>query len=297
MAQDWFQIKLSVHEESLKEALLNFLFEQGALGVCELEKPGFYLVSFEKKKEVLVCRALSSYLAVLKESDPEAEIQWEISPVDDDNWAEKYKEFYKAQKLTDRFFLRPRWDLETPIPSGMFPVYLDPGQAFGTGLHPSTRLSIKLLEDVAQLYPSTEPLSVLDVGTGTGILAIAAHHLGFGNVMAIDNDPDAVRVAKENLIFNQTPKVLASEIPIEQLIAPFDIIVANILLETHLLLFSHYQRLLKPGGLLILAGLLGGQIQMIEGVFQINGFTPQQKYWLQEWAACSYTHRDPMRRS
>lgn len=291
MAQDWFQIKVTVNKDSLKEALLNFLFEKGALGVCEQENQGSCLVSFEKKQEAEIEKVLNSYIPELKKIDPQAEILWEISPINVENWADKYKEFYQAQKLTSRFFLRPRWDRDTPIPTGMFPIYLDPGQAFGTGLHPSTRLCMKLLEDVAQLYPSVRSLRLLDVGTGTGILAIAAQHLGFGSITAIDNDSDAVRVAQENMAFNQMSGVVVTETPIDQFKDSFDIVVANILLETHLLLSHQYERLLKPGGLLILAGLLGGQIQAIERVFRGKGFTPQQKYWLQEWAACSYTRR------
>lgn len=296
MSRDWFQIKLKVKQDSLREALINFLFEKGALGVCEQQNQSGYLVSFNRNQEAEIDKSLQSYIAELKKIDSQAEIFWEVSPITDENWAEKYKEFYRAQKLTNRFFLRPRWDLETPIPTGMFPVYLDPGQAFGTGLHPSTRLSMKLLEDVAQLYPSVSSLSLLDVGTGTGILAIAAHHLGFGCITAIDNDSDAVRVAQENMVFNEISGIVVTEKPIEQFKDSFDIVVANILLETHLLLSHQYERLLKPGGLLILAGLLGGQIQSIEGVFRGKGFAPQQKYWLQEWAACSYTRRELKRR-
>lgn len=290
--KNWFQIKFTLSQDSVRDALLNFLFEQGALGSEELtgEKHSF-LVSFEGEKHLELEQALVSYILDLKESNPNLEIDWEINLIQHDNWSEKYKEFYRAQKLTDRFFLRPRWDLKTEIPSSMFPIFLDPGQAFGTGLHASTRLSIKLMEDITQLYPSVRNLSMIDVGTGSGILAISAFHLGFGKITAIDNDLDAVEVAKENLKFNKTTNINLSGTPIEKITETFDVIVANILLETHLLLADQYKKLLNPGGLLVLAGLLGGQIRQLEESLFARGFVPQQKYWLQDWAACSYTFR------
>jgi len=291
MAQQWFQIKIEVNEEGLREAVANFLFEKGASALWEQGNPLSFTVSFDLKEQTLIEKALYNYVSDIKQLSPQAIIQWEVTPLKNDNWAEKYKEFYQAQKLTSRFFLRPKWDSKTAIPSDMFPLFLDPGQAFGTGLHASTRLSMKLMEDVSQLYPSVGPLTLLDVGTGSGILALAAFHLGFGEITAIDNDLDAVGVAQENLLFNQAARVRISGIPLAELKEPFDIIVANILLETHLELLDHYQRLLKPGGLILLAGLLGGQIPALEEASFRKGFIPQQKYWLQDWAACSYTHR------
>ncbi|MFM8269327.1 MAG: 50S ribosomal protein L11 methyltransferase, partial [Pseudomonadota bacterium] len=185
----------------------------------------------------------------------------------------------------------PRWDLNTVVPTDMFPIILDPGQAFGTGLHPTTKLSMKLIEDLAGLYPVLNSVELLDVGTGTGILAIAAHHLGFGAITAIDNDEDAVRVARENIVINGAEKIEVSGESISELTHPFDLIVSNILLETHLLLARDYQRLLKSGGLLILSGLLGGQLLQIESVLVSLGFVPQQKYLYQDWAAASYCLR------
>jgi ribosomal protein L11 methyltransferase len=292
---EWFQIKVFVTDESLKEALSSFFFDLGAEGVSETIDKGVsqgICACFPKEQETELKGQINAYLESLKEGFSNANnLTWTFTWVPEDNWSEKYKEFYQAQKLTERFFLRPQWDLKTAIPTDMFPIILDPGQAFGTGLHPSTKLSMKLIEDAAGLYPNLQDLNILDVGTGTGILAIAANHLGFGSVIAIDNDEDAVRVARENLVINQAEKVNVSGTSISSLSGSFDLIVSNILLETHLLLAKDYSRLLKTGGLLILSGLLGGQLKQVESVLKPQGFVPQQKYLYQEWAATSYCLR------
>lgn len=293
---EWFQIQVLSSDECLKEAIASFFFDIGAEGVSETVDKGVsqgVCACFPKNREAELKIKINDYLQGLKEGFPQsAPLIWNFTVVPEDNWSEKYKEFYQAQKLTERFFLRPKWDSKTGIPSDMFPIILDPGQAFGTGLHPSTKLSMKLIEDSAGLYPNLEKLNILDVGTGTGILAIAANHLGFGSVTAIDNDEDAIRVAGENLVINGAERVRVSGKPISDFSDSFDLIVSNILLETHLLLAKDYGRLLKTGGLLILAGLLGGQIKQIESILLPKGFIPQQKYLYQEWAATSYCLRE-----
>jgi len=292
---EWFQIQVLVSDESFKEAISSYFFDLGAEGISETVDKGVsqgLCACFPTQRQTEIESRFKEYLDSIQAISPQpAQISWSINPVSKENWAEKYKEFYLAQKLTHRFFLRPRWDTETKIPNDMYPILLDPGQAFGTGLHQSTRLSMKLMEDVAGLFPALEPVSLLDVGTGSGILAIAAHHLGFGKIVAIDNDLDAVRVAQENMKFNGAEKVQVAGTLISELNAPFDIVVSNILLETHTQLAMHYQRLLKPGGLLILSGLLGGQLNFLEPELKKLRFDFQQSYLLQEWAAFSYVLR------
>lgn len=292
---EWFQIQVFVSEESLKEAISSHLFDLGATGVSETIDKGIsegLIACFPKDRQTDIEEQVSRYLKSLKEIFPNAgDLKVKFLPLANDNWAEKYKEFYKAQKLTSRFFLKPKWDGETAVPKDMFSIVLDPGQAFGTGLHPSTRLSMKLIEDSADLHPSLSNLRLLDVGTGTGILSIVAHKLGFGYVEAIDNDEDAVRVARENLDLNDSKKVSVSSKPISQIQPSFEIIVSNILLETHRELRDSYERLLTPGGILILAGLLGGQTQEIVDLLNQQGFVLQQKYLYQEWVALSFTRR------
>jgi|LakMenEpi03Aug12_release.lakeMendotaPanAssembly.Ray.scaffolds.fasta_scaffold339315_1 ribosomal protein L11 methyltransferase len=292
---EWFQIKVFVDDEAIKEAVSSRFFDLGAEGVSETVDKGIsqgISACFPVEKETELKREVVLFFEGLKEVFPNlSDLKWEFSRLAKDNWAEKYKEFYKAQKLTDRFFLKPKWDEQTVVPQEMFPIILDPGQAFGTGLHQSTRLSMKFIEEVASFFPALNQTKLLDVGTGTGILAIVASKLGFGQITAIDNDSDAVRVAQENLEFNGCSQVKISGTDLSEIAPAFDVVVSNILLETHFLLAPNYKRLLAPGGHLILAGLLGGQLPELERALKPLGFVLQQKCHLQEWAAYCFTVR------
>lgn len=290
------KVTFYVQDPVLSEALSNFLFEIGASGVSETVDKGVsqgLTAFFNEEEKPALDEKIRGYLKGLEEiSQASKALRWNWEKFTDENWAEKYKEFYKAQKLTHRFFLKPAWDEKTKVPSDMWPIVLDPGQAFGTGLHASTKLSIHLLEDAASFYPSVENIRLMDVGTGTGILSMVANHLGFGEIHAIDNDPISVEVARENLKRNHCEKVQLSGKPFNEFKEPFDVIVSNILLETHLLLAKDYGRLLVPGGQLILSGLLGGQREALEQAVLREGFVPLVSYGLQEWAAYSYIRRN-----
>jgi ribosomal protein L11 methyltransferase len=195
--------------------------------------------------------------------------------------------------LTDLFFLRPQWDSITPIPKGMIPIVMDPGQAFGTGLHPSTRLCIKTLQSHLLDNIHREQVNCLDVGTGTGILAFVAYHLGVQKVVGIDNDPVAVEVAIENMGLNQIQGVELSTTPIQNIAPYFEFVISNILLETHRELANEYRRLIPQGGLLLLSGLLGYQRkELLEFILPL-GFTVLESKNFQEWASFLFVRRDP----
>jgi len=290
---EWIEVRLEVDEE-LRESVSNRLFEIGAEGVSEIKDKGvdLYQVYFPKNLEKEVVAQLEEYKSALKALFPNnQEIKFKILEVPGDNWSDKYKEFYKAQKLTQLFYLKPAWDKETQVPHGMIPIIMDPGQAFGTGLHPSTRMCVHMLEHSVRVYRLPEKLKIIDVGTGTGILAMVACHLGVGSVSAIDNDEDAVITAKENLELNGCSQVNISDKPLSEFNQKFDIIVSNILLETHRLLAPEYARLLSDGGELILSGLLAYQKRELESFLLPLGFVSMGACNFQEWAAYSYTCR------
>lgn len=291
--KEWIEVRLEVDEE-LRESVSNRLFEIGAEGVSEIKDKGvdLYQVYFPKALEAEVISQLKEYQTALKSLFPQnKEITFQILEVPEDNWSDKYKEFYKAQKLTQLFYLKPAWDKETKVPQGMIPIVMDPGQAFGTGLHPSTRMCVHMLEHSVRVYRFPEKLRMIDVGTGTGILAMVAKHLGINNIDAIDNDEDAVITAKENLLLNNCPEVKISDKPLSEYKPYYDIIVSNILLDTHRLLAPEYARLLKEGGELILSGLLAYQKRELESFLLPLGFVPMGACNFQEWAAYSYTCR------
>lgn len=223
------------------------------------------------------------------------QVQW--YDVEDENWIDAHKEYYLPQKLTQLFFLKPAWDLTTVVPDGMVPLVLEPGQAFGTGLHASTRLCIRLLEYFVELHTKPDDIQALDVGTGTGILAMVLSKLGVASVMATDNDPIALEVAAENLDANQCANVELSDEDLSEFEGPFDIIVSNILLDTHRELAQQYARLLGPRGQLILSGLLASQKTEVVEIMAEVGFQLEASESSQEWIALAFVRRSDPRSS
>ena len=125
-----------------------------------------------------------------------------LSRIPDEDWSQTWKAHFKPLRVGRRFLVSPTWEL---VPSGpeRLVIRIDPGRAFGTGHHETTRLCLEWLEDCPrELDFNSAPLSLLDVGTGSGILAIGAALLGFQSVVGIDNDPEAIEVAEENIVLN-----------------------------------------------------------------------------------------------
>lgn len=173
--------------------------------------------------------------------------------IDEEDWAESWKAFFQPQKITPQIVVKPTWRAYTPEPEEII-LEIDPGMAFGTGTHPTTVLCIQLLE--AYLRPGC---SVLDVGTGSGILLIAAAKLGAGAMAGIDLDPMAVSIARNNLNQNNVPDQHADLMCghlVENISKTYDLVVANILAEVILDLLDTVVRVLRPGGLFICSGII-----------------------------------------
>lgn len=289
----WFEVLLSI-PEILKDPIVNRLFELGAQGVTEEDQKGttaaVVKAFFETVARSTVEKELPLFLNSLSEMHPKLPaVTVKIKEVVNENWGDRYKEFYHAQKLSRYFFLKPAWEIDAVVPEEMIPIVMEPGQAFGTGLHATTRLCLCCLEQLLRYFPEQQKARVMDVGTGSGILAIAAHKLGFKNIDAIDNDPVAVEAALENLVLNDTPSIVVSGVPLENFKGPYDMVIANILLETHLQLRHEYRRLLKVGGQLLLSGLLGFQLNETRAAMTEVGFVEEFSDCLQEWAAIVFT--------
>jgi ribosomal protein L11 methyltransferase len=171
----------------------------------------------------------------------------ELHELPDADWGEEWKKGLDAFSV-GRVWVRPTW-IRRQAPAGAVEVILDPGMAFGTGTHPTTSLC---------------------VGTGSGLLAIAARKLGAGRVAAIDNDPIAVRVARENAEANGVALEL-SEAPVEAIGGPFDLVVANILANTLVELAPALTAVLAPGGVLLLSGILGPQEAEVRAAYLAQG--------------------------
>lgn len=290
---EWFEIEIEL-SPAVVDAISQFLFDQGALGVTELgtEKVPLLKAYFESEATDRVKKSLEIYCKELETIFPtEKKVVVRYGNIKDFGWGEKYKEFYKAQKLSHEFFLLPEWDKTTKVPASMIPIRMEPGQAFGTGLHPSTRLCLRLIEYVFEKSFRPETIKAIDIGTGSGILAIAVQKLGASEVVGTDIDPVAIETAKENVVLNGCKPMNLSTQPTSDFKKPYDLVIANILLETHLQLATEYKRLTKAGGFLIVSGLLGQQRNETVELLENNGFGLIVSEAFQEWAAFLFARR------
>jgi ribosomal protein L11 methyltransferase len=175
-------------------------------------------------------------------------------PLAESDWADAWKSYFFVHRIGERLVIVPSWRRHRRQPGDVV-LRLDPGMAFGTGLHPTTRLCLQALE---QEIRSGERL--LDLGTGSGILAIAAAKLGAARVLGLEVEPVAVRVAQENVARNRCRRVVETRLgslPLERPAGPpFDLVVANISLRVLSELHPEIGRVLRPGGRALLSGVL-----------------------------------------
>ena len=184
------------------EGLTNFLWEQGALGVVEEESPvssarlrAFFPDSASSTALVTSVREYAAGLATL--GFPTAPGDVEIAPLLEEAWASAWQQSFPPRAVGRRLWVKPPW--EAAEAADRIPVVIEPGRAFGTGHHGSTEGCLALLDEA---IADTPPERVLDIGTGTGILAVAAIKLGAGLVVALDVDPDAIAAARVNAARN-----------------------------------------------------------------------------------------------
>jgi ribosomal protein L11 methyltransferase len=200
------------------------------------------------------------------------------------DWAEAWKAGYGVLRIGRRLVVRPTWrDDYAPRPDDLL-IELDPGMAFGSGLHPTTRLCLEVLEDA--LRPGQV---VLDVGTGSGILSIAAARLGAARVVALDTDPLAVQIARENVALNRVENVVQVEVgtvQISNLQSPIsDLVVANILAETIMELAPALAAHLLPEGVLIASGIIAERAEAVASCLRENGMSPVERRDDGDWVA------------
>jgi len=206
-----------------------------------------------------------------------------LHTVDEEDFANAWKQYYKVIKPANKILIVPEW-LEADVKEGELPLKIDPGMAFGTGTHETTRLCIALLEKTVKVGDS-----VLDVGTGSGILSVAAKLLGSGKTVACDIDPVAVRVAKENAARNN----LEREIEIFQsdgttgITGKYNIIVINIIADVIITLLPAIKTLLAEDATLLLSGIIDIREDDVIAALQENGLAATTRLEEKGWIALS----------
>lgn len=253
------------------------LWEMGTRGVEVRPAAGTdveLLAFFEQASDPLP--ALAAALASLQPASLEPAVVPEV------DWVARFREGFRGFAV-GRFDIVPAWQAAVPQP-GRIPLVVDPGQAFGTGTHETTRMCLRLIE---RLFGSASPPKrVLDFGTGTGILGIAAARLGAEDTLGTDIDPKAVETAGENARINGVAdRFRAENIPLLSIRERFDLIVANILAEILVDLKREIAALSTPDGRLLLSGILSEKGDWVLREYATERFFPEERIEDGQWTA------------
>jgi ribosomal protein L11 methyltransferase len=212
---------------------------------------------------------------------------------DETEWRDVWKQFFRATRIGRRFTVRPSWD-PGETPPGEFVIDLDPGRAFGTGAHASTRLVVALTEDVCE--HATQVERILDLGCGSGILTIAAARLWpAAHVVAVDNDPEATDCAQENFERNGLVGVEVVTGVLSSVAPGFQLIMANIQADVLIDLAASLVAALSPGGHLILSGILTEQGDSVVQAFAQAGLRLHARREEGEWVGLTLVDADVAR--
>ncbi len=236
---------------------------------------------------------LSAHIESLKKIFPGSNpVSLTSETIAEEDWTETWKSFFKPMRLTKRIVVKPSWENFVGKKEDIV-LEIDPKMAFGTGSHPSTYLSLRTLEKIiiTDTFRKKFPeVKVLDVGTGTGILGMAAAKLGAHRVVGVDIDPEAVKIASENVYRNGLKdKMMVSHRDLAELTEKFHLILANIMyLELVRLCPLLFERL-EEEGILILSGILSEQTRDLMEVYQKCGFSPLSVSHEDEWVCAALT--------
>lgn len=254
MAQSWAQLSIRTSPANI-DALANFLIERGAPGVV-LKKQGLEAFFAAPLAGAALRRDVARFVAAVAALSARAQkprLQWTV--VRQEDWQHSWKRFIKPRRVGRSFWVTPPW-LAPPKFRRRRVITIEPGMAFGTGTHATTRGCLEFLEGVADRLGGGR-FTVLDVGTGSGILAIAAALLGGREIRAIDNDPVALQVARDNVRANGVARrVHLSGAKLGAMRRKFDLVLANLTAETIGELADALEKKIAAKKFLILSGIL-----------------------------------------
>ncbi|WP_170007722.1 50S ribosomal protein L11 methyltransferase [Bacillus fonticola] len=304
----WTEMSIHTTQDAV-EPVSNILHEAGASGVViedpfelQKERAGLFgeiyqLDPGDYPEEGVIVKAYLPVTSFLAETVEEVKnaienlLQFNIdigtnevtlSEVNEEDWATAWKTYYHPVKISEHFTIVPTWEDYTPVSEEEQIIELDPGMAFGTGTHPTTVLCIQALE-----HHVKKGDVVFDVGTGSGVLSIAAAKLGASDVRAFDLDAVAVTTAIENVKLNNVhDKVsVAEQNLLEGIEGHADVIVANLLAEILILFPEKAFDTVRAGGTFISSGIIRQKKELVKSELQRVGFIIEETLVMEDWVA------------
>ncbi|MBM4439099.1 MAG: 50S ribosomal protein L11 methyltransferase [Candidatus Rokubacteria bacterium] len=280
----YWELALTVSDETT-EGLTNFLWEAGALGVVEEKRPGGApaLRAFfpETTVPATLTERVAAYVDGLRALGFAPVGRPRVTGLEDTGWADAWRAHFRPRPIGTRFVVAPPWDLPAAT-DGRVVLVIEPGRAFGTGHHGSTAGCLQAIERLAHPSP---PAHALDLGTGSGILAVALARLGVRRVLAVDDDPDAVAAASGNAERNGVATRVecraADAATLETAAVP--VVVANIITAAHRRLAARYARYVSPGGALVLGGILDAEAPDVRSALEACGWRARNAIACEGW--------------
>jgi ribosomal protein L11 methyltransferase len=278
----WFEITIYIHPAA-QDALAAFFFDHGFSGVLTEDAPPcikVYLPANADTESVLA--QIREFLKELTAVFPETEsATLNIKRIEHENWGLTWRRFFGAEWVTPHLLVQPPWE-PSPLSVAGHLLLMDPGPAFGTGKHATTKMCLDAMERV--VLPAS--WTMIDVGTGSGILALYGALLGAARILALDTDPEALSWAKRNIALNGCPETIElSSRPLDAVTERFHLVVANLNLGTILELLPQLIRVLGENGTLILSGILREQCEAVIQALSRNEMLKPQLLAREEWAA------------
>lgn len=304
----WSELSIHTTSEAV-EAISNILHEAGASGVVieDSEDYGkeradqfgeiYDLNPKDFPKDGVIVKAYLAETSFLGETVEEIKVainnlvnydinighnKVTLNEVNEEDWATAWKKYYHPVKISNRFTIVPTWEDYEPVNSDELIIELDPGMAFGTGTHPTTVLCLQALEKTIKATDS-----VVDVGTGSGVLSIGAALLGAKHIHALDLDEVAVRSAIENVQLNKVEEVIdvMQGNLLDTVKEPADVVVANILAEVIMTFTDDAYTIVKPGGLFITSGIIEAKKDDVKVSLEKAGFIIEEVMMMEDWVA------------
>ena len=300
MEQKWYEIALPVAPEH-GEAAAAMLTARGGFAGCELRERGaaVHVVVFAQAASLENARAAADEAATLLKGPAllEGSAETIITELDPEVWTQNWRRHFARHTIGGRIEIVPPWEEPSPPSAGLISIVINPGMAFGTGLHETTSGCLEAL--IANVRGGER---VLDLGCGSAILAIAAARLGAQEALALDNDPVAVAAAEENIAANLmggvvTARLVASQseavgtdVATEGQAQRFDLVVANILAETLVEMQDLLTVSVEENGVLILSGIEASRLHMVLKAFVRPGWSLGDILERGEWATVVLHH-------